>query len=109
MAENSEIILADKHVILTEIMLEKLKYIVENNMFLSRNVDMLSTNIRWFDFYDILSDIVRSCNINVKYLPKEDNPYGINVDYLLQLKDKYQEIMSQEGDIIFSYKVDNNS
>ena len=109
MVENSEIILDDGHVILTESMLEKLKYTVENDTFLSRNVDKLSTNFQWFDFRTILDDIVRHCNIKIKYLPEADNSYGIDVDYLLQLKDKYQEIMSQDSDIFSSYKIDNNS
>ena len=109
MVENSEIILDDGHVILTESMLEKLKYTVENDTFLSRNVDKLSTNFQWFDFRTILDDIVRHCNIKIKYLPEADNSYGIDVDYLLQLKDKYQEIMLQDYDVISSYIIDNNS
>lgn len=109
MVENSEIILDDGHVILTESMLEKLKYTVENDTFLTRNVDKLSTNIQWFDFRTILDDIVGHCNIKIKYLPEADNSYGIDVDYLLQLRDKYQEIMLQDHDVISSYIIDNNS
>ena len=109
MTENSEIILDDSRVVMSDVILNKLKYIVQNDTFLTRNVEMLSTNTRWFDFCDILSDIVTSYNIKTKYLPEADNSYGIDVDYLLQLKDKYQEIMSQDSDIFSSYKIDNNS
>lgn len=94
----------ERKVILSNELLEKIKYLIKKNNlnFLKEN---FTTELKYEMFSDITNRIIKKGEITLSYLPNDDkDEYDIDVDKLLDLKSKYLELSPpKQNDLWYRY------
>lgn len=90
-------VLNDEHkVIISEQVIEKLKYLIRIDMFSSERLSSLSNEMSIKDFYEIINTVIRRSTISVQFLPQKDNEINYNTDLIYHLYDRYNKLFPKE-------------
>ena len=107
MNENIKTYSEERKVILSEQMLEKIKYLLKGDLgYYHLRIEDYGSEWSYSFFTDITDSILRKSDITIKHLPSVDNKYGISLDRLLQLKSRYLQLMPMKDDKSFFRKKD---
>lgn len=103
MTNNISVIKEERKVILSDELLEKIMYLLKNNNYYNYK-GVNEKELSYSSFSDVTNYIINRGELSLEYIPDSDLEYGISIDNLVELKDKYLLLNPpKQNDLWFKY------